>query len=211
MAKDDDVVSYDYDPDAATKADENASRIDRSTAYLGEFEYAEATVSQNKGTHGIVLGFNSPGEGKVELTLWTKNAAGEPLFGNNFLQALLTVLGLKGLKGVKGKVYKWNEETKKRRDLEEDGVVFPDLLKKRVGLFLQKELKTNEESGKDFFNMNIWGVFHPETRLTASEIREKKQKPEKFERMMKSIKDKDSRVKKAAEPEAPSIAGEGGY
>lgn len=204
---------YDFDPEAAGHAEDVLNRIDHSGPYVGEFTYAEKVISKEKGTLGMKLGFDDGHGGKCELTLWTKKADGTPLFGFNIVQAILCVLGLKGLKPVKGKVYSWNEETKKSRDLEEDGEVYPDLLKKRIGLVLQKELKNNEVSGKEFFNMNIFGVFQDGTRLTATEIKEKKVKAEKFEKMTKTVKDKDSRTKgkKSEEPAQPSMGADGGY
>jgi len=204
--------NYDYDPEAAGHADDNANRIDASGPFIGTFEYAEAVTSSQKGTEGMKLGFDDGHGGKCELTLWTRKADGTPLFGFNFVQAMMTIFGLKGLKAVKGKVYTYDQENNKRRGLEEDGQVFPDLLKKPIGLMLQKELKTSQ-AGKDFFDMNVWGVFHPTSRLTASEIREKKAKPEKFEKMVKSIRDKDSRKKKEAagtEPDQPALGAEAG-
>lgn len=201
---------YDFDPDAAGHADDNANRIDHSAPYLGSFTYAEKVVSTQKGTKGLRLGFDDGHGGKCELQLWTEKSDGTKLFGFNFVQAIMHIMGLKGLKSVKGKVYEWNDETKKRRDKEVDGEVYPDLLNKRVGLVLQKELKTSQ-GGKDFFDMNIYGVFHPETRLTSSELKDKKTKPEKLEKLVKGLRDKDSRKKAEKEPDQPNLGAEGGY
>lgn len=204
---------YDFDPDAAGHADDVANRIDTSGPYVGTFAYAEKVISAQKGSKGMRLGFDDGHGGRREIALWTHDKDGKVLGGNgyNFVNALMAVMGLKGLKAVKGKVYVWNEETKKQRDLEQDGEVYPDLIGKRVGLFLQKVLKTNDRNGKDYFDMELYGIFHAESKLTSTELKEKKAKPEKFEKMLKSIKDRDARSKKTDEPAQPSLGAEGGF
>lgn len=206
--------NYDYDPEAAGHADDNANRIDASGPFVGKFTYAESVTSSQKETEGIRLGFDDGHGGQCELTLWTHAKDGTPSYGYNFVQAMMTVWGLKGLKAVKGKVYVWDEENNKRRGLEQDGEVYPDLLNKPIGLMLQKVLKTSTK-GKNFFDMDIWGVFHPVSKLTATEIREKKVKPEKYAKMCSSIKDKDTRKKTegaaGGEPAQPSLGAEGGF
>lgn len=202
------MSSYDYDPDAAGHADDVANRIDESAAYVGQFKRAEAVVSQQKGTEGMLLEFELPNGGSTEFTLWTRKADGTPIFGMNQLQAILTIFNLKGLSSVPGTVQEYDADLGKR--VEVDGEVFPDLLKKPIGVILQKE-KYTSNSGRDSYRMNLFGIFHPESRLTASEIKERKVKPEKFEKMLRGLKDKDSRKKKEAEPSQPAMGADGGY
>lgn len=192
------LVEYGFDEGAASKADEG--RIDTSGAYVFTITRAEATTSAKKGTQGVTLAGLSEGNGDVEFTLWTRREDGSPIFGFNQLQAIMAVTGVRGLCGAKGKVMAWDEEEGGR--MEKDGTVFPDLIGKKVGLVMQKELYTGG-SGKTSFRMNCVGAYHHESHLTASELKDRKVKPEKLEKMLARLKDKDSRTGGKEEEASP--------
>lgn len=203
------TVNYDYDPDAAGKADDVASRIDTSNAYIGQFKLAHA-ITASKGTEGIHFEFNSPGGGSASFDVYTRREDGTPVFGNNQIQAMQSILGLRGLRSVPGKFEAWDSDAQKRVEVE--GEVFPDLCGKDIGLVLQKERYTKTSNGQDAFRMNLYGVFHPVSRFTASELKEKKAQPEKLEKMLRNLKDKDSRKAPVTEPAQPAVGGvEGSY
>lgn len=197
-------VSYDYDEEAAGHADDFANRINENGPYVGQFTRAEANVSSGKGTHGIYFEFECPGGGKTGFTLYTKKADGSIInVGMNKVQAMMTIFGLKsGLKGVPGKVQVYNEDTGQRE--EGDGTVFPDLLGRDIGLVMQKELYTGTD-GSERSRMNLLMAFDAKTKLSASEIKERKVKPEKLEKALKGLKTVDKRVAKAAEPSQPAV------
>lgn len=195
------AVEYTYNEEQASKADSMADRIDTGGAYVGTFLRAEAVESE-KGTQGVLFEFEAGSAGKAEFTLWTVKDNGEAAFGMNFLQSILLMFGLRGLKAVSGLVERYDYDAGKR--IEEEGEVFPDLVGKKIGVILQKEL-TTRQSGGEGFRMNCYGIFHHETRLTASEIRERKVTPAKVDKLLRSLKDKDSRKAKA-EPAQPSMA-----
>ena len=201
------MASYDYDEKAASHADDVANRIDTGGPYIGVFKRAEATVSTQKGTEGIVLEFEVPGGGSVENTLWTRKSDGSSIFGDNMVQAIRLILGVKGsMNSVPGKVMIWEDGKK----VEGGGEVFPQLLNKRIGVVFQKELftKTNKQEG---WRMNLYGVFDADSKLTASEIKEGVKEPKKLERLVRSAqKVKDSRVAAAAEPAQPSVGAAAG-
>ena len=201
------MASYDYDEKAASHADDIANRIDTGGPYIGVFKRAEATVSALKGTEGIVLEFEVPGGGSVENTLWTRKSDGSSIFGDNMVQAIRLILGVKGsMNSVPGKVMVWEEGKK----VEADGEVFPQLCGKRIGVVFQKELYTNN-SGKESWRMNLYGVFDADSKLTASEIKEGVKEPKKLERLVRSAqKVKDSRVAAAAEPAQPAVGAAAG-
>lgn len=202
------TVNYDYDPDAAGKADDVASRIDTSGAYKGQFKLVHAMTS-SKGTEGLHFEFQSPGGGSASFDVYTRKEDGTPTFGNNQVQAMMTILGLRGLKSQPGKFEAWDNDEGKR--VETDGEVFPELCGKEIGLVLQKE-KYTKNNGQEGFRMNLYGIFDAGSMLTASEIKEKKVKGEKLEKMLRSLKDKDSRKPVAAETPQPSVGGvEGAY
>lgn len=200
------MANYDYDPDAAGKADDVAGRIDTSAAYIGTFKSAHAIKSDRTGTEGIHFEFVSPGGGATNFDIWTKKQDGSSIFGMNQLQAMMAILGLRGLRSVQGKYEGWDNG--KRAEMT--GEVFPDLVDKPIGLVLQKELYTKQDGG-DSFRMGLFGVFHPTSRLTASEIREGKVKGEKLEKMIRGLKTKDSRTKATAEPPQPAVGAAGDY
>lgn len=200
-------TNYEYDPDAAGKADDVASRIDQSAAYVGKFKVVHAFKS-SKGTEGLHFEFQSPGGGSAGFDVYTRKEDGSVVFGMNQVQAMMAILGLRGLRAVDGKFEAYDFEEGKR--VEKSGEVFPDLCDKDIGLVLQKE-KYTKGNGQEGFRMNLFGVFHPVTKFTASELKERKSTPEKLEKMLRSLKDKDSRRAIAPEPAQPTVGVEGGY
>lgn len=195
-------MNYEYDEEAAGHADDIANRIDENGPYVGRFKRAESIVSTNTGTKGILFEFNAPGGGIAQFSLYTEKADGSRVFGFNIVQAIMLLLGVKSLKAVPGKVQQFDEDQGK--SVEVDGEVYPDLLDKDIGVLLQKELYTKRD-GKDGFRMNLVLAFHPTSKLTASELKDRKVKPEKLEKTMKSLKTKDSREKRAHEPGQPAV------
>lgn len=199
---------YGYDEEAAVAADNIANRISENAAYVGSFTRVEDLTSQ-KGTKGVYFEFECPGGGKTNFTLYTKKAEGEVInVGMNKLQAMLTILGLKhGLRAQPGKVQKWDEDEGKR--VEADGMVFPDLIGKPIGLVFQKELYTGND-GKDRDRMELVMSFDATSKLSASEIKERKAKPEKLDKVVRGLKTRDNRVKQAAEPSQPAVGASAG-
>lgn len=202
---------YSYDEEAAGHAEDFANRIDKSDLYIGEFTRAWPIVSAAKGTKGIHFEFEADGA-KTNFDVYTIKADGTKIPGYFTLQAILTILNLKGLQTAPGKIEKWDDDERKR--VETDGPVFPQLVGKKIGVVLQKELY-NSNDGKERYRLSLQAVFDSVTRLTSSEIKEKKTKPEKLARIQRGLKDKDSRTARAAEPGQPAQGseglGEGGY
>lgn len=202
------TTNYAYDPEAAGKADDVASRIDTNGAYIGTFKVVHTIKSERTGTEGIHFEFNSPGGGSAMFDVYTRKEDGTATFGMNQINAMMSILGLRGLTTTEGEFEGFVDG--KRETVR--GEIFPDLMNKQIGLVLQKEMYTKQDS-KEGFRMNLYGIFHPESRLTASELKDKKTQPEKLEKMLRSIKTKDSRKPASNEPAQPAAAGvtEGGY
>lgn len=193
-------MNYDYDEEAASHADDFANRIDEGGLYIGKFKRADA-LETDKGTKGIYFELEVPGGGTTAFPLYTEKEDGTRIFGFNKVQALMTIFGLKRLSTKPGMVSVFDPEEGKR--VEQEGEIYPDLLDKDIGCALEKELYTNN-SGKDSYRMNLATFFHPTTKLTASEIRERKVKPEKIERIQRQVaKVRDNRTKKEVEPAQP--------
>lgn len=78
---------------------------------------------------------------------------------------------------------------------------YPSLMGKRIGLLLQKELATNNNTGADTERLNIFGVFEADSGLTASEILDKKTEPQQLEKIVTALMAKpirDTRIKPSA-------------
>lgn len=195
---------YEYDDELASQGDNVALAIDTSGAYVGHFTAASA-LTASTGTTGVELEFESDAKEKANFTLYTRDKDGKPIFGQNKLQAIMSLFGIRGLKAVPGKVRAWDKEIEKWGEV--DGEVFPDLLERKIGLVLQKELIT-KMTGRDGYKMQLFASFDPKSQLTSTEIRERKTEPKSIPKILKTLKDKDSR--KAPEVASPSIGAIGG-
>ncbi len=202
------MSNFEYDPAAAGKADDWANRINESALYIGKLTRADATVSSSKGTKGINFEFTLPNGAQTTFSVWHEKEDGSRIdMGYNKVQALMTILGLRSLKTAEGKVSVWDMDEKKR--VEVDGEVYPDLIDKDIGVALEKELTTGG-SGQDSYRMNLASFFRAKDKFTASEIRDKKTKAEQIEKILKSLRTKDSRVKREAEPGQPGMGAPAG-
>lgn len=202
------MIDYSYNEEAARGADKQADRLTDGGAYVGKLTKVYATVSGNKGTHGLVCEFTatSPQQGTAEFTLWTHEADGKAMStspGFAFLNSLMFFAGLKKLVPVKGVADVWVDGEGGKRVKEEHEVdTFPELCKEPVGLVLQKELLDNG------FRMNLYGVYDPTTRRTMTEVKEGITKAAKLDRLVKGLKDKNGRTKvrrDEAEPGQPGV------
>lgn len=195
--------SYGFDEAAAGHAEDFANRIDKSDAYIGKFLRVWPVVSDEKGTHGVHFDFEAGDGGTSAFTVWTMNAdKSQKYFGYNMLMALMALMGVKALHPKKGKIDGYDDKNKK---IEKDGDTYPDLCNKSIGVVLQKELY-NRDDGKEAFRMNLLASFHPETKQTASEIREKvavSGDKGKLAKIMRSLRTKDSRTAQVTEPSQP--------
>lgn len=198
------TTSYTFDQESASNADNAANRVDSSGAYIGIFTSVHAFKS-SKGTDGLHFEFQSSDGGSTQFDLYTRKEDGTAVFGMNQVQAMMAIMGLKGLTAVTGRHQAWVDGNKQ----EVEGEVFPDLCGKRIGLVLQKELYT-KGSGQDGYRFSLYGVFHADTRFTASEMKDKASKPEKLAKILSGLKDKDTRKARDPEPSQPSMSAPSG-
>ncbi|MDA3876115.1 MAG: hypothetical protein PF483_03390 [Halothiobacillus sp.] len=204
-------MNYTLNTEAAKGADTMNGRIDETGKYIGVFTRAES-VESNKGTVGIDLSFRSnDGLTADYLSLWTRNVDGKEIYGFKVLMAVMTCMKTKGLTSTPGSVEKYDQGQQKRVTVAAD--IYPELMDKPIGLLLQKEeyIKKDNTIGT---KMNIVGAFDPSTEMTASEILDRKTKPELLERMVAGLKDKilpaSSRSRGNNEPPPHESAPHGG-
>lgn len=203
-------MNFEYDESAIAQADKAADRLTEGGAYVGQFTSVEGMESEG-GAKGLTFNFESPGVGTTSFALWTQGKDGKPTFSVAQVQAMMFLVGIKALKAVPGKVMKWEANEKGQREkVEGEGDTYPDLCKKPIGVVLQKELYTTGK-GSTGERMNLYGLFQPETKLMASEIKDRKTTPVKLARLLAGLKVKDARKAVSEEPAQPSmgIAAEG--
>lgn len=175
--------NYTLNPDHARQADSGGLRITETGAYVGKFNRAEA-IKSKKDTDGIEFSFESDGGLKTNyLTLWTHNVNGDEIFGIKTLNAVMTCAKVRNISPRQCQVEKYDLDSKK--NIQVTATIYPDLMNKQIGVVLQKE-----EYAPGKFKFNIVGAFDPITRMTASEILDKKVVPERLNKILPTIKDK---------------------
>lgn len=204
-------MEFEYDEKQVAEADKAADRITEQGPYIGKFTAVEGVTSEG-GAQGMYFEFESPGLGTTSFTLWTVGKDGKPTFSVAQVQALMFLFGLKKLKSVAGKVTKWETTANGREKVEGEGDTYPDLCGKPIGIVLQKELYSTNK-GATGERMNFYGAFQAETKLMASEIKDRKTTPVKLDRLIKGLKVKDGRKAQPAEAAQPAMGAlaEGGY
>lgn len=185
----------------ARKADNFSSVIRDTGKYVGVITRAEKLISE-KNTEGVGLSFRADdGATANYLDVYTVKADGEKLRGYNVIQALLCCLRLKDVDEGPITFERWDGNERRMAPAHATG--YPTMMGKRIGLILQKELQTNQNTGADVERIQIVAVFEADTGLVATEILDKKTKPEKADTILRLLKPvRDSRKKAAHAPAA---------
>lgn len=171
---------YALDQNAARKADSTGNQINEIGKYVGKFTQAEDIVAKT-GTKGVALNFESEAGQKARVSLYTQKSDGTRIMGFDSLMALMTCMGLRNIKPQPGIVKFWDNDQKK--EAERHGSVFPELCTKPIGLLLETEEYEKQDGGLAN-RMVLAGVFQADTEFTASEILDRKTKPEHLEKMV---------------------------
>lgn len=177
-------MSYTLDTTQAKAADSLGSSIRDTGKYIGTLTRAEA-ITSTKGTRGLGLSFKSADGSTADyLDLWTHNKDGEALSALKTVNAILACLKLRGINEGSITFEKWNKDKKAREQVQ--GTGYPDLMGKRIGFLLRKELETDDK-GEDRERLGIFAVFQADTELTASEVLGHKTKPERLSKMLEAL------------------------
>lgn len=191
---------YNLNVEAAKKADSIGAFINETGKYVGAFLRAEKLISEQKGTHGIGFSFKSDGGQTTRFDIWTMKENGEILPGMNQINALMACLSLRNLTEAKRRVMKWDAAA--NREAMQDAVVFPDLMDKRIGLLLRSEeyekMQKGVATGETGWRMNLFACFQADTELMATEILDRKTKPEQLAKVIVMLADKPLKKKSGA-------------
>lgn len=191
----------------ARKADTFSNIIKESGRYVGTITRAEKLKSKNN-VEGVGLSFKSDdGASASYLDVYTVKPDGSQLRGYSIIQALLCCLKLKSADDGTIKFEKWDNDLRKPVQTSAPG--YPAMMGKRIGVWLQKELQTNQNTGEDVERVNLLAVFEASTGLMASEILDGKTKPEKGEsvdKMLAANPVRDTRKRGAAKPATAASA-----
>lgn len=200
---------YNFNTEAAKKADAIGAFINETGKYAGHFIRAEKLVSQSKGTHGIGFTFKSDRGQETRFDLWTQKADGENLSGMNQVNALMACLQVRSLSEKTMRVKKWDQNQNKEDMM--DAVCFPELMNKPIGLLLRSEeyekMKDGHKTGENGWRMNLFACFQANTELMASEILDRKTKPEQLAKVIGMLADKPLKKSSGAQSShAPAMA-----
>jgi hypothetical protein len=194
---------YQLDQNAAREADSFGAYLTETGKYVGTFIRAEKLVSKNKGTHGIGFTFESNKQ-TTRFDVWTMDKDGKHLGGFRAINAIMACMSLRGLKEASGQVERYNWDTQQKETVQAD--VFPDLVGKPVGLVLQKteyeKMRDGLKTGETGWRLELVAPFRAADEFTASEILDRKTKPEKLAAIIAVLADRP--LKNRAAPQAHS-------
>ncbi|MGA0608872.1 hypothetical protein [Caldimonas sp. KR1-144] len=198
---------YALNTDQARKADQHGSVIHETGKYIGTFTRAE-DVKASSGTQGIDFSFVSRDGQKARFALYTKKSDGTVIsIGFGFVMALMTCLKLRDIKPQTVRVKKWDSTA--NAEIDVDASCFPDLMNKPIGVLLEAE-EYEKKGGGIGTRMVLAGVFQADTELTASEILDKKVKPEQLSRLVSRLRDRPIKTSKSSTKPASNGQGGGG-
>lgn len=191
---------YQLDMNAAKESEQFNSRIAEIGKYVGKFIQAYH-VNAKSGAKGIALDFESNDKQSAEFTLYTFNKDGEPIFGYKQLMALMTCLKVKNLSPVDGKFTAYDNAAGER--LTKEGQVFNELIGKQIGLLIETE---EYENGKGEVKTKpvIKAFFQADSELMATEILDRKTKPEQLEKVVAALRHRTLKGSKPAKQQAPA-------
>ncbi|MEN3260101.1 DUF669 domain-containing protein [Sodalis endosymbiont of Spalangia cameroni] len=167
---------FTYDESAAASAGQS-NFIKESGAYVITIEEAKVVKSQNGATFIEFSGESADGHLIQYLSVCINKKDGSPnAYGVNMIQA---IMGCTEVKSISEKM------------LSTSQTIVPEFAGKRVGLLLQKILRTKQDGG-DTYNFEIRIPFYPDTKQTIKE-RLESEDAKTIDTMLSTLKDKDER------------------
>lgn len=188
--------------EAARKSDTGGGSIKELGKYIGSFAQA-VDLDTKKGGKGINFSFVSTSGQKANIAIYTKGADGTLYQGYEALMAIMACMGLRNVTPKEGVYTKYDFDLKK--DVQAQGKIFPELCKP-IGVLLETEDYAKDD-GSTGTRMVLKNVFQAATELTASEILDRKTKPEQLEKMVAGLR---HRPLKGAKPSTSRQSDSGG-
>jgi len=183
------MYSFTLNKNDAIQGSGNGGRIDTTGKYKGKVELAHV-YQTDSGAEFVQINFESDHGQKCRFSICTKGRDGKETFGSKRLQAMMACMKLKSLSAVPKVVKDYDYNAGGIADVTRN--VLQEMMGRKIGFALAKVYKTNEKSGKDFYEMEIVAPFEYETEQTAQEVLEGKP-AEGLTRIVTSLKDKDQR------------------
>jgi hypothetical protein len=195
-------------PNDARKADNFSSVLRETGKYVGVITRAEKLLSKNK-VEGLGLSFKADdGASANYLDVYTVKPDGERLRGHSIVQAVLCCSRVRSADEGPITFERWDNN--ERRMVQATATGYPSLMGKRIGLVLQKELQTNQNTGDDVERLNIVAVFEANTGLMSSEILDAKTKAERLEHVVKMVMSNPVRDTRKRAPQKAAAPAQGG-
>lgn len=186
------MSDFELDTEQARKAD-STGRISENGAYKGEIVAAWKDWSKGN-TQAFCLKLKTD-EGQVQtFTLWVVNKDGKKLSSEKVVHKIMTCVGVRSLSCKQGTVGIYSYQDKK--EINEEKEIYPDLVGKKIGLFLEREneLYTSEGQDKETFKMQIFAPFRYDDHKMAAEILDRAPKATQYEKVLAWIIAKKPRV-----------------
>lgn len=197
---------YALDANEARKADSTGNTIREMGKYVGKFLQAE-DITASTGTKGIALTFEANGQ-KTRFSLYTKRSNGETIMGYQALMAIMACLGLRNITPQQGTITFWDNDAKSEKTKQ--GTVFPELCNKPIGVLLETEDYMNRNS-EVRTRMVFASAFQAGTELTASEILDRKTKPEQLAKQVAYLRHHPAKAAKGASAPPPTRSAGSGF
>lgn len=170
-------VIFQYNQEMASQAGQGGF-INETGAYIFDISEAKWVVSSNKGTFGLELSVESDAGLKANyLSIWYAKSDNSPIsMGQNMVQAIMGCAGVMQLSQAQ----------------KNDYYIAPELTGKKLGLVLQKILKSKQD-GSDTHSFDIKMPFFAQGQQTIQE-RNTGAQAESVASMLAWLKDKDERT-----------------
>lgn len=182
--------------EAARKSEHRTSFIDTKGAYLGVFTKAE-DIKAASGTRGVSISFKGNDGAMSNFAIYTVKSDGTQLPDYGLLISIMTVLGVRDIKPQKTRVSEWDRDAK--ANVEIDAMCFRELMNKQIGcLFIMEEYEKQNTPGEYGWGARLNGVYRAADELVASEILDRKTRPEKLQNLIDTLRDRPVKSKKQA-------------
>lgn len=183
---------FQLNPQAARDGSGSAGAfIQQTGAYIGTI-VAATQYKAPSGAEMMNISFQAnSGEKAPYLSICYKKKDGsDNEIGVNQINALMACMKVRNTAPVNGSINAWDKNAGK--EMPQQAIIFPELMDKPVGLFLQRELSTY--NGEDKEKVVFYAPFNADTQQTAQEVLDQSE-AKSIERMKETVKDYDKRQK----------------